>query len=243
MGLHFFNPVSRMQLIEAVRHDQLDPKVEAFARGFAGLIDRLPAPAKSAPGFIVNRALTAYLSEALTMLDEGVAKETIDKAAEDFGMPMGPIELTDTVGLDIAVDVAEMLKRDLGWAFPEPPEWLKQKVEQKKLGKKTGEGLYVWKDGHPVKDKAAPAPTPDMADRLILPMLNTCVTLLREKVAEDADVIDAAMIFGSGFAPFRGGPLNYARQRGPAEVRAKLAELAQQYGERFTPDAGWESFE
>ena len=240
VGLHFFNPVSRMQLIEVIRHDQIDPGVEAFARGFAGLIDRLPAPAKSAPGFIVNRALTAYLSEALTMLDEGVAKESIDKAAEDFGMPMGPIELTDTVGLDIAVDVAEMLKRDLGWAFPETPEWLKQKVEQKKLGKKTGEGLYVWKDGHPVKDKAAPAPTPDMADRLILPMLNTCVSLLREKVSEDADVIDAAMIFGSGFAPFRGGPLNYARQRGPAEVRAKLAELAQQYGERFAPDAGWD---
>ncbi len=241
VGLHFFNPVSRMTLVEVIRHDTLDAEVEGFARGFTGMIDRLPAPAKSAPGFIVNRALTAYLQEALVMLDEGVAKETIDQAAEDFGMPMGPIELTDTVGLDIAVDVAEMLKRDLGWAAPEPPAWLKQKVADKKLGKKTGEGLYVWKDGHPVKAKGAPPPAPDMADRLILPMLNTCVALLREGVAADADVIDAAMIFGSGFAPFRGGPLHYARVRGPTEVRARLAELEAKYGERFKPDAGWDA--
>ncbi len=241
VGLHFFNPVSRMQLIEVIHHDTLDPEVEKAARGFTGMIDRLPAPAKSAPGFIVNRALTPYLQEAMAMLDEGIAKETIDKAAEDFGMPMGPIELADTVGLDICLDVAEMLKRDLGWAMPDTPDWLKQKVEEKKLGKKTGEGLYVWEKGHPVKDKAAPAPTPDMADRLILPMLNTCVALLREKVAEDADVIDAAMIFGSGFAPFLGGPLQYARQRGAADVRAALAALAEKHGERFKPDAGWDA--
>ncbi len=242
VGLHFFNPVSRMQLVEVIRHDQLDPKVEAFARGFAGMIDRLPAPAKSEPGFIVNRALTPYLQEALIMLDEGVAKETLDKAAEQFGMPMGPIELTDTVGLDIALDVSEMLKRDLNLPGPDAPDWLKQKVADKHLGRKTGEGLYVWKGGHPVKAKGAPAPDPDMADRMILPMINTCVALLREGVAEDADVIDAAMIFGSGFAPFRGGPLHYAKARGVAEVRAKLAELADKYGERFKPDAGWESF-
>ena len=242
VGIHFFNPVSRMQLVEIIHHDQLDPKVDALARGFAGMINRLPAPARSAPGFIVNRALTPYLQEALIMLDEGVAKETLDKAAEDFGMPMGPIELTDTVGLDIALDVSEMLKRDLNLPGPDTPAWLKEKVQAKKLGRKTGEGLYLWKDGHPVKAKGAPAPDADMADRMLLPMINTCVALLREGVAEDADVIDAAMTFGSGFAPFRGGPLNYARARGVEEIRAKLTALAEKHGERFKPDAGWGTF-
>ncbi len=241
VGLHFFNPVSRMQLVEVIRHDRLDAEVEKIARGFTGIIDRLPAAAKSAPGFIVNRALTPYLQEAMTLLDEGVSKETIDKAAEDFGMPMGPIELADTVGLDICLDVAEMLKRELNWPMPEAPDWLKQKVGQKKLGRKTGEGLYVWKGGHPVKDPKAAKADPDLADRLILPMLNTCVTLLREKVSEDADVVDAAMIFGSGFAPFRGGPIHYAKARGVAEIKAKLSEYAEKYGERFKPDAGWDA--
>ena len=241
VGLHFFNPVSRMQLVEVVRHDGLDSEVEKAARTFVGAIDRLPAPARSAPGFIVNRALTPYLIEAITMLDEGVAKETIDKAAEDFGMPMGPIELADQVGLDICLAVADMLKRELNWAMPDAPRWLRDKVEKKQLGKKTGEGLYVWKEGKAVKAPGAPAPDPDMADRLLLPMVNTCVALLREKVSDDPDVIDGAMIFGAGFAPFRGGPLHYARQRGAADIKARLNALAQARGERFKPDAGWDS--
>ncbi len=241
VGLHFFNPVSRMQLVEVVRHDRLDPAVEAFARGFTGLIDRLPAPAKSAPGFIVNRALTPYLAEALMMLDQGYRPETIDRAAEDFGMPVGPVELADQVGLDIAVAVADSLKRDLGWALPDPPDWLRKKVKDGQLGRKTGQGIYTWADGKAVKAKDAPAPDLDLADRLVLPLLNTCVTLLREGVAADEDVIDAAMIFGSGFAPFRGGPMHYAHARGPAEVRAKLTSLAEIHGERFAPDPGWDA--
>jgi 3-hydroxyacyl-CoA dehydrogenase/enoyl-CoA hydratase/3-hydroxybutyryl-CoA epimerase len=243
VGVHFFNPVSRMQLVEVVRHDGLAPEVEALARGFVGLIDRLPAPARSAPGFIVNRALTPYLAEALVMLDEGIKPEVIDKAALDFGMPMGPIELADTVGLDIAVAVADSLKRDLGWAVPDVPQWLRQKVADKKLGRKTGEGIYVWKEGKPVKaliSRDGPQPDAAMADRLILPLINTAVALRREGVSDSDDVVDAAMIFGTGFAPFTGGPLHYAKQRGAAEVRAKLAELEGKYGERFRPDAGWE---
>ena len=243
VGLHFFNPVSKMQLVEVVRQDDVDSRVEAFARGFAGLIDRLPVPARSAPGFIVNRALTPYLAEALILLDEGVRPETIDRAAEDFGMPVGPIELSDQVGLDIAVAVADSLKRDLGWALPEAPDWLRAKVRDSQLGAKTGQGIYAWADGKAVKAKDAPAPDPELADRLVLPMLNTCVTLLREGVAADEDVIDGAMIFGSGFAPFRGGPMHYIRARGPADIRARLTELAAEHGERFTPDAGWEALE
>lgn len=243
VGLHFFNPVSRMQLVEVIRHDALSDEVEAFARGFAGLIDRLPAPARSAPGFIVNRALTPYLAEALILIDEGVPRDTIDKAAEDFGMPVGPVELADQVGLDIAVAVADSLKRDLGWAIPDAPDWLRQKVQDGLLGRKTGQGLYTWSDGKAVKIKGAAPAAPDVIDRLVLPMLNTCVAILREGVAADEDTVDAAMIFGTGFAPFRGGPMHYARSRGPAEVRARLAELAQTYGERFAPDAGWDGME
>jgi 3-hydroxyacyl-CoA dehydrogenase/enoyl-CoA hydratase/3-hydroxybutyryl-CoA epimerase len=239
VGLHFFNPVSRMQLVEVVRHDGLDREVETAARAFVGAIDRLPAPAMSAPGFIVNRALTPYLVEAMAMLDEGVAKETIDKAAEAFGMPMGPIELADQVGLDICLAVADMLKRELNWAMPDAPQWLRDKVAAKTLGKKTGEGLYVWKEGKPVKAPGAAAPDPDMADRLILPLVNTCAALLGDGVSEDPDVIDAAMIFGAGFAPFRGGPLHYAKQRGVEVVKARLTELEAKYGERFKPAAGW----
>lgn len=239
VGLHFFNPVSRMQLVEVVRHDALACDVEAAARAFVGAIDRLPAPARSAPGFIVNRALTPYLVEAMAMLDEGVAKETIDKAAERFGMPMGPIELADQVGLDICLAVADMLKRELAWPLPDAPQWLRDKVADKQLGKKTGEGLYVWRDGHASKALNAAEPDPDMADRLILPLVNTCAALLGEGVSDDPDVIDAAMIFGAGFAPFRGGPLHYARARGVEEVKARLEDLSRKYGERFAPAAGW----
>ena len=150
VGIHFFNPVSRMQLVEVVSHDKVADDVLADARAFLGRIDRLPAPVKSEPGFLVNRALTPYMLEAMVMLDEGIKKETIDKAAEDFGMPMGPIELADQVGLDICLHVAEMLKSS-NPNLPDPPQWLKDKVDKGELGKKTGKGLYDWKDDHAVK--------------------------------------------------------------------------------------------
>src|SRR5579863_9138803 len=241
VGIHFFNPVSRMQLVEIVSHDQAAPEVLADARAFLGRIDRLPAPVKSAPGFLVNRALTPYLLEALLMLDAGVKKETIDKAAIDFGMPMGPIELADEVGLDICLHVAEMLRGSLSRDMPDAPQWLKDMVAKGELGKKTGKGLYDWKDGHAVKSHEDAAPPPDAADRLILPMLDACMTCLREGVVADEEVLDGAMIFATGFAPFRGGPMHYARTRGFANVRDTLQRLAGQYGPRFQPDPGWDS--
>lgn len=240
VGIHFFNPVSRMQLVEVVSHDGASKETLAAARAFVGQIDRLPAPVKSAPGFVVNRALLPYMLEAMVMLDDGVKAETIDKAAEDFGMPMGPIELADQVGLDICLHVAEVLKEALQWPMPDPPQWLKDKVAAGDLGAKTGRGIYVWQKGKAVKAKTAPAPPDDLIDRLILPMVNTCVTLLREGVAESEDVIDGAMIFGTGFAPFRGGPLHYARKRGVDDVTKRLRELAKAHGKRFQPDGGWD---
>jgi 3-hydroxyacyl-CoA dehydrogenase / enoyl-CoA hydratase / 3-hydroxybutyryl-CoA epimerase len=240
LGLHFFNPVSRMQLVEVVSHDGVEPGVLNAAHSFLGRIDRLPTPVKSAPGFLVNRALTPYLMEAFVMLDEDIKRESIDRAAEDFGMPMGPIELADQVGLDICLHVADVLRSSLKRPMPTTPTWLSDKVKKGELGRKTGKGMYDWKDGKAVKDHSAPAPGPDVADRLILQMLDVCVTCLREGVVADEDTIDGAMIFATGFAPFRGGPMNYARSRGVADIVLTLTQLATKYGERFQPDPGWD---
>ena len=240
VGLHFFNPVSRMQLVEVVSHDQISADVLAKGRAFLGHIDRLPAPVKSAPGFLVNRALTPYMLEAMVMLNEGLKRETIDAAAQSFGMPMGPIELADQVGLDICLHVAESLKANLNRPMPDVSRVLRDKVELGELGRKTGKGFYVWKKGEAVKEHGAPAPTEEMRDRLILPMLDVCVTCLREGIVEDEDIIDGAMVFATGFAPFRGGPMHYARSRGAENVRRALDILAQRYGDRFRPDPGWD---
>ena len=240
VGLHFFNPVSRMQLVEVVSHDEVSPDVLAKGRAFIGRLDRLPAPVKSAPGFLVNRALTPYMLEALVMLREGYKRETIDAAAEAFGMPMGPIELADTVGLDICLHVAETLKKGLDRPMPDVSQTLRTKVEMGQLGRKSGKGFYDWRKGEAVKERDAPKPTEEMTDRLILPMLDVCVACLREGVVADEDTVDGAMVFATGFAPFRGGPMHYARSRGAASIRAELERLTQRYGERFRPDPGWD---
>jgi 3-hydroxyacyl-CoA dehydrogenase/enoyl-CoA hydratase/3-hydroxybutyryl-CoA epimerase len=239
VGLHFFNPVSRLQLVEVVSHDQVSPDVLSQARAFLGRIDRLPAPVKSAPGFLVNRALTPYLLEAMVMLSEGITRETIDAAAENFGMPMGPIELADTVGLDICLHVAEVLQKAFDRPMPDVLPALRSRVEMGQLGRKSGKGFYDWKDGKAVKEHDVPKPTEEMTDRLILPMIAACVACLREGVVADEDTVDGAMIFATGFAPFRGGPMHYARTRGISNIREELERLAQRYGERFQPDPGW----
>ncbi|MBX9711053.1 MAG: enoyl-CoA hydratase/isomerase family protein [Xanthobacteraceae bacterium] len=242
LGIHFFNPVSRLQLVEVVSHDGVDPQALATAMKFVGGIDRLPLPVKSSPGFLVNRALTPYMLEAMVMMDEKIDKTTIDAAAEKFGMPMGPIELADQVGLDICLAVGDELRTHFGDALPAAPDWLREKVAKGELGRKTGKGFYEWKNGRVQKGAIAAQPTDDMIDRLILPMSNVCVACLREGIVDNADVVDGAMIFGTGYAPFRGGPLNYARTRGPENVSNALAALAQKYGSRFKPDAGWLTF-
>lgn len=243
LGLHFFNPVSRLQLVEVVSHDAVDPQALASALKFVGAIDRLPLPVKSSPGFLVNRALTPYMLEAMVMVDEKVDKATIDAAAEKFGMPMGPIELADQVGLDICLAVGDMLRSKFGEAaLPPAPDWLRDKVKKGELGRKTGKGFYEWKDGKAVKMPSPVQPTDEMIDRLVLPMSNVCVACLREGIVDNGDVVDGAMIFGTGYAPFRGGPLNYARTRGGANIVAALKALEAKFGDRFKPDAGWDTF-
>jgi 3-hydroxyacyl-CoA dehydrogenase/enoyl-CoA hydratase/3-hydroxybutyryl-CoA epimerase len=240
VGLHFFNPVSRMQLVEVVSHEQVSADTLKKAYAFLGRIDRLPAPVKSAPGFLVNRALTPYLLEAMVMLDQGIQPETIDAAALKFGMPMGPVELADQVGLDICLHVAEQLKTSLNHPMPDVPKWLREKVEKGELGRKTGKGLYVWKDGEVVKDRVFAPPPDEMTDRLILPMLDVCVACLREGVVADEDTVDGAIIFATGFAPFRGGPMHYVNSRGVSNILEALTRLQRSHGERFRPAPGWD---
>jgi len=243
VGLHFFNPVPQMPLIEIVQSVSTEQAVMQGAIGFAKRLDKLPVPCRSAPGFLVNRVLMPYLHEAMFAAQEGVPLAVIDKVATDFGMPMGPIELADVVGLDVAIHVGEIIAAELGRTAPDLAR-LKELVAAKKLGRKSGEGFYVWTDGKPVK-AAAPGATPpsDLIDRLILVLVNECVACLREQVVEDADLVDAAVIFGTGFAPFRGGPIAYARARGVTDCKRRLTDLAARHGERFRPDPGWDLLE
>jgi 3-hydroxyacyl-CoA dehydrogenase/enoyl-CoA hydratase/3-hydroxybutyryl-CoA epimerase len=214
VGLHFFNPVAKMMLVEVVTGSATRADIAPRALAFVRAIDKLPLPVRSSPGFLVNRILAPYLMEAMRAVDEGVAPETVDEAALAFGMPMGPIELADTVGLDICVAVGKLLA-DAG----APPARLMSLVEAKQLGKKSGEGYYRWVDGKPQKGAAGAVPA-GLAARLIDPFVAEARKALAEGVVADADLVDAGAIFGTGFAPFRGGPLWYAAHRGATTQEA-----------------------
>jgi 3-hydroxyacyl-CoA dehydrogenase/enoyl-CoA hydratase/3-hydroxybutyryl-CoA epimerase len=242
LGLHYFNPVALMPLVEIVRHDRLSDANEKRALAFCKAIDKLPVPVKGTPGFLVNRILMPYLLEAMRIYQEGVPGPVIDRAAKKFGMPMGPIELADTVGLDVAASVGAELGPFLGLDIPKE---LDELAKSGKRGKKDGQGLYAWENGRPKKPDVDPkyvAPD-DLEDRLILPMLNEAVACLHDRVVEDADLLDAGVIFGTGFAPFRGGPIAYIRDTGVDALKAKLAALAARHGDRFNARPGWDSAE
>ena len=238
VGLHFFNPVSRMELVEVVRHARASDDALARARAFCGRIGRLPVPVESAPGFLVNRVLTPYLLEALVLIDQGMSAAAVDDAAERFGMAMGPVEVADRVGLDICLHVAEHLQGSLARPLPEVPDWLRQKIDRGELGRKTGKGLYDWKDGKPQRGEKPEQSDPEVIDRLILPMVNTAAECLRQGIVGSPELTDGAMIFGAGFAPFRGGPAHYARTRGADQIAEALRKLAERHGPRFEPDEG-----
>jgi 3-hydroxyacyl-CoA dehydrogenase/enoyl-CoA hydratase/3-hydroxybutyryl-CoA epimerase len=239
LGLHFFNPVAQMPLVEVVRHDKLDPAIEKRALAFCKAIGKLPVAVKGTPGFLVNRILMPYLMEAMRLFSEGVPGPVLDREAKKFGMPMGPIELADTVGLDVCASVGKELAPFLGL---ELPPGMEERLEAGKRGKKDGQGLYVWQDGKPQKpelDKDYITP-PDLQDRMILPMINEAVACLADGVVDHPDLLDAGVIFGTGFAPFRGGPIQYVRSEGADKIKAKLDELARRYGDRFKPKNGWD---
>jgi len=213
IGLHFFNPVDKMPLVEVV-YDE-DTAAEEVQRGaaFCNQIGRFPLPVVSSPGFLVNRVLARYMLKAFQLHRErGLSKEALDAAAVEFGMPMGPVELADTVGLDVGLGVMHTLG---GEDAAEDAKVLESFVKQGKLGKKSGEGFYAWKKGKPVKDASAAAGVnlQSLADELMQPYFDECLACLADGIVADRDAVDAGMVFGTGFAPFRGGPLYYLEQR------------------------------
>jgi 3-hydroxyacyl-CoA dehydrogenase / enoyl-CoA hydratase / 3-hydroxybutyryl-CoA epimerase len=239
VGVHFFNPVSQLPLVEIVRGETSSEDSIQRAIAFTRRIDKLPLPCKSSPGFLVNRVLVPYLYEAMFAAADGIPIEVIDEAALRYGMPVGPVELADVVGLDVCKHVGDIVSGALNKQKPDTSR-LDALIAAKRLGRKSGEGFYVWRDGKAVKKPGPVAEPPaDLEDRLILALANECAAVLREGIVADADLIDAGAIFGSGFAPFRGGPLTYSRARGVAVVVARLEELSKKYGPRFAPDSGW----
>jgi len=212
VGIHFFNPVPQMMLVEVVSGATTDPALARKASAFVRQIDKLPLPVKDSPGFLVNRVLGPYMQNAFRMLEEGVKPETIDAAMEDFGMPMGPIELADTVGLDVCLAAGKELAKKGAGGEAQAPKVLLEKVALGQLGKKTGQGIYRYAKGRPVKGEPG-APPRDLVESLIEPYLAETQAVLAEGIVEDADLIDAGLIFGTGFAPFRGGPLHYLAEK------------------------------
>lgn len=242
-GLHYFNPVAMMPLVEIVQHDRLDAATTRRLAAFCKALDKFPVPVAGTPGFLVNRVLFPYMLEAANAYAEGIPGAVIDKVAVKFGMPMGPIELIDTVGLDVAAGVGAELSPFLGLQLPAALAT----VEPGKRGKKDGQGLYTWQQGERGSKAVKPevpagyqAPD-DLEDRLILPLLNEAVACLHDGVVADADLLDAGVIFGTGFAPFRGGPIQHIRATGADALLARLKALQARHGERFAPRPGWDS--
>jgi 3-hydroxyacyl-CoA dehydrogenase / enoyl-CoA hydratase / 3-hydroxybutyryl-CoA epimerase len=220
IGIHFFNPVAQMPLVEVIKGERSREEEVQKGCAFVTAIDKFPLIARSSPGFVVNRVLGPYMMAALQRVERGESKEKIDEAARTFGMPMGPVELADTVGLDVCASVGNILKM-----APAGGSKLDQMVAAGKLGKKSGEGFYVWRDGKP--QKAQPEKPWDKAElerlgrELVDPLIRECERVRDERIVESADLVDAGVIFGTGFAPFRGGPLHFVAN----EPKSNIAVL------------------
>ena len=236
VGIHFFNPVAKMPLVEIVSCEISSTASINMALSFVKTIGKLPLLVKSAPGFLVNRLLLPYMLESITLLEEGIPAAVIDRAAMDFGMPMGPIELADTVGLDVCSYAAAGLQAPI-------PDKLKELLARGHTGKKSGSGFYQYKNGQPIKQKIDNnyREPEDITDRLIMRILNEAVAALHEGIVADKDLLDAGMIFGTGFAPFTGGPMSLLQKEGSAQFKQRLDQLAESYGERFAATPGWNS--
>ncbi|MCK6684599.1 MAG: 3-hydroxyacyl-CoA dehydrogenase NAD-binding domain-containing protein [Thermoanaerobaculia bacterium] len=246
-GMHFFNPVHKMPLVEVIFSAKTDPAVTATIFDLAKKWGKTPVVVKDAPGFLVNRILSPYLGEAVRLLLEGVPMEAIDHAMRAFGMPVGPIELLDDVGIDVAAKGAETLTAVWPERMPLDPSFLKL-VNAERLGRKTKKGFYKYEGDKRVgpdldvyKELGLPVPSQStmkqeqLEARLIYPMVNEGAFCLAEGIVPDAGKLDLAMIFGTGFPPFRGGLMAFADSRGLKEIATALESLASSIGSRFTP--------
>ncbi|MGE3918169.1 MAG: 3-hydroxyacyl-CoA dehydrogenase family protein, partial [Hyphomicrobiaceae bacterium] len=215
IGIHFFIPVAQMPLVEVIRGAGSREDEVRNGCAFVTAIDKLPLIVRSCPGFLVNRVLAPYMMSAMRRLEQGETKERIDEAAKAFGMPMGPIELADTVGLDVCAHVGRILK------YPAEGSRLEKLVAAGKLGKKSGEGFYTWKDGKPIKAEKpyGKDELQRLGAELVEPLIAEAERARDEGIVESADMVDAGVIFGTGFAPFRGGPLHYRASLGAGAGR------------------------
>jgi 3-hydroxyacyl-CoA dehydrogenase / enoyl-CoA hydratase / 3-hydroxybutyryl-CoA epimerase len=246
VGMHFFNPVNRMPLVEVIAAAGSEPWAVNTVFAFCRRLGKTPVLVTDTPGFLVNRLLMFYSTEALWLLDEGYRIEDLDRAMTDWGMPMGPLALTDEVGIDVATKVAHILREAYGDRLP-LPAWLDRLPEHARLGVKNGAGFYRY-DGRERKDPdpevyallglrprvADPDPAA-IADRMVLPMVNEAARCLAEGVVRSAADLDLALVFGTGFPPFRGGLCRWADQEGLEPIVAALERLASAVGERFQP--------
>ena len=245
VGLHYFNPVHRMQLVEIVRGEQTRPETAAQAVRFAQDSGKLPVVVRDRPGFLVNRVLVPYLMEAGRLVERGVTVGAIDQAMLDFGMPMGPLRVLDEIGLDVADHVG----RFFADTFPDRvrlPAALAALLQRGDRGRKTGRGFYVHGSG---RDRPTPADTEALAEgerlercdadalrgRLVGLLVNEAARCVEEGVVDGAAEVDLGLVFGAGFAPFRGGPLRHADQVGPARIASDLERLADREGAAFAP--------
>ena len=251
VGLHFFNPVNRMPLVEIITHPHVDPKVVMALYHWVLRVKKTPVVVKDGPGFLVNRILMPYLNEALFLLEEGVPLQSIEEAALHFGMPMGPLSLLDEVGIDVASKVATILHEGLG-ERAKPSLLSSQMVKEGLLGKKSGSGFYLYgekkrKDQKiEVNQKARDfwnrslkkMDEVEIQQRLFYPMINEASLILEEKLVDGPLDVDLGLIFGIGFPPFRGGALKYADNEGPSKILEGLKYLSQEvHPQRFHPSS------
>lgn len=249
VGMHFFNPVEKMPLVEIVRGSKTTPEAVAAITALARRLGKLPVLVNDGPGFLVNRILMPYLGEALRMVEEGASVEPVDRALLNFGMPMGAFLLLDEIGIDVAHKVSLVLHQGLGDRIR--PSGLLEKFSQEgRLGKKNGKGFYLYRDGK--RGSADPAvaamvtrgarPAGSLTDQMIvercvLLMIKEAALCLEEGIIDRPDLLDAALIFGIGFPPFRGGLLRYADRLGASAVVVKMEAYARSHGDRFLPSA------
>ncbi|MFB3138411.1 MAG: 3-hydroxyacyl-CoA dehydrogenase family protein [Phycisphaerales bacterium] len=251
VGLHFFNPVNRMTLVEVIASRKTSQDTLIAAVELVRRLGKTPIVVGECAGFLVNRILLPYLIESAWMFEEGVEAQRIDRLLEDFGMPMGPITLVDEVGLDVGCKVAKVLESAYGSRMHVPGALSAVAASVDTLGRKTGAGFYLYRNGQKKPNRevarlveqvrnqegvpARELTDDDIVDRAILIMVNEAARCIEEGVVDDPEALDLAMVMGTGFAPFRGGLLRYADQRGIDEIMRRLSEFAATFGDRFKP--------